>query len=73
MHDYEDVVDDFMEDNVISVKTTTDQEEVAHMFDHYDFLAMPVVDNENRLVGVVTIDDAMEVLTEEQEGIVCRY
>ena len=37
------------------------------MFDHYDFLAMPVVDNENRLVGVVTIDDAMEVLTEEQE------
>ena len=67
LHDYEDVVDDFMEDNVISVKTTTDQEEVAHMFDHYDFLAMPVVDNENRLVGVVTIDDAMEVLTEEQE------
>ena len=67
LHDYDDVVDDFMEENVISVKTTTDQEEVAHMFDHYDFLAMPVVDNENRLVGVVTIDDAMEVLTEEQE------
>ena len=67
LHEYDDVVDDFMEENVISVKTTTDQEEVAHMFDHYDFLAMPVVDNENRLVGVVTIDDAMEVLTEEQE------
>ena len=67
LHDYEDVVDDFMEDNIVSVKTTTDQEEVAHMFDHYDFLAMPVVDNENRLVGVVTVDDAMEVLTEEQE------
>ena len=67
LHDYDDVVDDFMEENVISVKTTTDQEEVAHMFDHYDFLAMPVVDNENRLVGVVTVDDAMEVLTEEQE------
>ena len=67
LHDYDDVVDDFMEENVIVVKTTTDQEEVAHMFDHYDFLAMPVVDNENRLVGVVTIDDAMEVLTEEQE------
>lgn len=67
LHDYDDVVDDFMEDNIVSVKTTTDQEEVAHMFDHYDFLAMPVVDNENRLVGVVTVDDAMEVLTEEQE------
>ena len=67
LHDYDDVVDDFMEDSVISVKTTTDQEEVAHMFDHYDFLAMPVVDKENRLVGIVTVDDAMEVLTEEQE------
>ena len=67
LHDYDDVVDDFMEDNVISVTTSTDQEEVAHMFDHYDFLAMPVVDKENRLVGVVTVDDAMEVLTEEQE------
>lgn len=67
LHDYDDVVDDFMEDNVISVKTATDQEEVSHMFDKYDFLAMPVVDNENRLVGVVTVDDAMEVLTEEAE------
>jgi len=67
LHDYDDVVDDFMEDNIISVNTTTDQEEVSHMFDKYDFLAMPVVDAENRLVGVVTVDDAMEVLTEEQE------
>ena len=67
LHDYDDVVDDFMEENVISVNTSTDKEEVAHMFDHYDFLAMPVVDNENRLVGVVTVDDAMEVLTEEAE------
>lgn len=67
LHDYDDVVDDFMENNVISVKTTTDQEEVSHMFDKYDFLAMPVVDTENRLVGVVTVDDAMEVLTEEAE------
>lgn len=67
LHDYDDVVDDFMEENVISVSTSTDKEEVAHMFDHYDFLAMPVVDTENRLVGVVTVDDAMEVLTEEAE------
>ncbi|MDO4940130.1 MAG: magnesium transporter [Erysipelotrichaceae bacterium] len=67
LHDYDDVVDDFMEDNVISATTSTDQEEVARMFDHYDFLAMPVVDNENRLVGVITVDDAMEVLSEEHE------
>ncbi|MBQ0036462.1 MAG: magnesium transporter [Firmicutes bacterium] len=67
LHDYEDVVDDFMEDNVISATTSTDQEEVARMFDHYDFLAMPVVDKENRLVGVITVDDAMEVLSEEHE------
>jgi len=67
LHEYDDIVDDFMEDSIISVTTHTDKEEVARMFDHYDFLAMPVVDKENRLVGVVTVDDAMEVLTIEQE------
>jgi len=67
LHEYDDVVDDFMEDSIISVTTHTDKEEVARMFDHYDFLAMPVVDKENRLVGVVTVDDAMEVLSDEQE------
>lgn len=58
---------DIMEDNVISVNTSVDKEEVAKMFDKYDFLAMPVVDNDNRLVGIVTVDDAMDVLSEENE------
>ena len=67
LHDYNDRLEDFMEDNVITVSTETDKEEVAKMFDKYDYMVMPVVDKENRLVGIVTIDDAMEVLTEEQE------
>jgi len=67
LHEYDDVVDDFMDENIIKVTTHTDKEEVARMFDHYDLLAMPVVDKENRLVGVVTVDDAMEVLANEQE------
>ncbi len=56
-----------MDDNVISVHTHDDKEEVAMMLDKYDFLAIPVVDNERRLVGIVTIDDALEVLIEESE------
>ncbi len=67
MHDYEDKIGDFMEENVITVNTFDDKEEVARMFDKYDFLAMPVVDQENRLVGIVTVDDAMDVLSEESE------
>ncbi len=51
--------------NLISVTTHTDQEEVAHMFSRYDFLALPVVDMENRMVGIVTFDDAMDVLEDE--------
>ena len=58
---------DLMEDNVISITTNVDKEEVAKMFDKYDFLAMPVVDKENRLVGIVTVDDAMDVMSEESE------
>lgn len=53
---------DVMDTNVISVKTTDDKEEVAQLFDKYDFLTIPVVDNENRLVGIVTVDDAIEVI-----------
>ena len=60
-------IKDIMEENVISVTTNEDKEEVAKMFDKYDFLAMPVVDSENRLVGIVTIDDAMDVMSEENE------
>lgn len=58
-------IEDLMEDNVISVNTLDDQEEVANLFTKYGLLAMPVVDTENRLVGIVTIDDAMDVLEEE--------
>lgn len=58
-------VSDIMETRLISVTTQTDQEEVARMFAKYNFLAMPVVDAEGRMVGIVTFDDAMDVMEEE--------
>ena len=63
--DDETPVEAIMLTNLISVTTHTDQEEVAKMFSHYNFLALPVVDGENRLVGIVTFDDAMDVIEEE--------
>ena len=54
-----------MDENVISVNTTTDQEDVSQLFEKYGFLAIPVVDNEKRLVGIVTIDDAISILQDE--------
>ncbi len=54
-----------METDIISVTTTDDQEEVARTFSKYGFMTIPVVDNENRLVGIVTIDDVVEVIEEE--------
>ena len=65
MNESDEVLDQLMEDNIISVETITDQEEVAQMFSKYGFLAMPVVDTETRLVGIVTIDDVLDVLEEE--------
>lgn len=65
--DDESLVKDVMEDNVITVNTHTDKEEVAQMFNKYDFLALPVVDKENMLVGIVTVDDALDVIQEEAE------
>ncbi len=56
---------DIMTTNVISVTTQTDQEEVARMLSKYNFMAMPVVDGENRMVGIVTFDDAMDVMQDE--------
>lgn len=56
---------DIMEDNVISVNTSEDKEVVADIFDKYDLLALPVVDKENRLVGIITVDDAIDVMQEE--------
>lgn len=67
MEDYETKLVDVMEENVITVSTTEDKEEVSKMFDKYDFLALPVIDSENRLVGIVTIDDAFDVMSEESE------
>ncbi|MBO5315059.1 MAG: magnesium transporter [Clostridia bacterium] len=65
--DPETVVGSIMDDAVISVSTHDDKEEVALLLDRYGFLAMPVVDNENRLVGIITVDDAIEVIKEESE------
>lgn len=63
--DDETPIQDIMLTNLISVTTRTDQEEVARMFSKYNFLAIPVVDGENRMVGIVTFDDAMDVMEEE--------
>ena len=61
----DDVIGDIMDTHVISANTLDDQEDVAQTLNKYDFLALPVVDTENRLVGIVTVDDAMDVLQEE--------
>lgn len=61
----DDLVSNLMETNVISVNTLNDQEVVANMFSKYNFLALPVVDTESRLVGIVTVDDAIDVMEEE--------
>ena len=59
------LIKDILEENIISVLTTEDKEAVAKMFDKYNFMAMPVVDKEDRLVGIVTIDDAIDVMQDE--------
>lgn len=59
------VIGDIMDDNVIFTTTMEDREEVAAMIKKYDMLALPVVDMENRLIGIVTVDDAIDVLQEE--------
>jgi len=59
------LIREFMDENVISVTTETDQEEVAQMLSKYNFIALPVVDKENRMVGIVTYDDAMDIIEEE--------
>ena len=59
------IVADLMEINVISVNTLEDREEAANMFNKYNVTTLPVVDNESRLVGIITVDDAIEVIEEE--------
>ena len=61
------LIGDIMDTNVIKVNTLSDQEEVAALFKKYDLLAMPVVDTEDRLVGIVTVDDILDVIEEENE------
>ena len=61
----DDRIGDIMETNIISVDTSEDKEVVANMFRKYDFLAIPVTDKDGRLVGIVTFDDAMDVIQEE--------
>ena len=63
--DDETPIADIMEENVISVGTHDDQEQVAQMFSKYNFLALPVVDKEGRMVGIITFDDAMDVMEVE--------
>lgn len=60
-----EIIKNIMDDNVICTHTLDDQEEVADLFKKYDFLAMPVVDNENRLVGIITIDDIVDIIEQE--------
>ena len=59
------LISDIMDEDVISVLTTDDREEAAQKLQMYDLLAMPVVDHENRLVGIITIDDAIDVIEQE--------
>ena len=63
--DEDTVIEDIMDDNVVFCTTTDDQEDVSGMFSDYDLLAIPVVDRENRLVGIVTVDDVIDVMEQE--------
>ncbi len=65
LSDADAVIGDMMHRNVVSLRTLMDQEEVARMFRKYEFTAMPVVDNEDRLVGIITMDDVVDILEEE--------
>lgn len=61
------LISDLMDTNYICCKTSDDQESVSKLMQKYDLLALPVVDNESRLVGIITIDDAIDIIQEEVE------
>ncbi len=65
LHEPADKIESFMHDNIVSAHTHTDKEEVSNMLSKYDLLAIPIVDSENRINGIVTIDDAIDVIQEE--------
>lgn len=60
-----DIIANIMQENVITIKTLMDQEQVAHIFQKYDFNSMPVVDSEDRLVGIITVDDIVDIMQQE--------
>ena len=59
------IIGDIMDENIIFANTLDDKEEVAGQFEKYDLMALPVVDKENRLVGIITVDDAIDVIQDE--------
>lgn len=63
--DEDEKISSIMDENVVYAETTTDQEEIARLFRQYNFIALPIVDKEKRLVGIVTIDDVIDVIEEE--------
>ncbi len=65
MNPYETLIEDIMDTHVIKAMTTDDREDVVELFNKYDLTSLPVVDGENRLVGIVTVDDAVDVMEEE--------
>ena len=65
LNDYDTVIENIMETDVISADTYADQEYVASLFSKYDLTAVPIVDQENRIVGIITVDDALDVIEEE--------
>ena len=65
LKDENEKIENVMNENVIYVETSTDREEAAKLLDKYGFLALPVTDKEKRLVGIITVDDAIDVLVEE--------
>lgn len=65
LSDGDEIIGEIMHENVIAIHTLMDQEEVARQFQKYDFTSMPVVDNENRLVGIITVDDVVDIMEEE--------
>lgn len=70
--DDDENITNLMNTNIISVHTHTDQEQVAHLFRKYDLIAMPVLDSDGCLVGIVTFDDAMDVMVDETNEDISR-
>ena len=64
-HKHDDLIEDIMVDRPVSINTKEDQEEAAHLFEKYDMTAIPVVNDENCLVGIITVDDIIDVIHEE--------